>query len=221
MSQRMQLGRQKSAEVTCATDRPLQYLSKSMERTFKRIGDKEMRRAYLEAELKNAIAHQIKVLRRDRGLSQRDLAQLMGTSQNTISRIEDPSYGKFSVKTLLDLASAFDVALFVRFTSFSDFMCRTWDTSPKLFSVDSFDEDVKTVSFYSEFSRAGGRVVSVKSDAPSSFLTVKVVNTNEYERSSVKLGNFVAEARATVYLGSTKIPVDVSHDCNFEALDHG
>ena len=43
----------------------------------------------------------------------------MGMTQNAISRLESSSYGKSTITTLKRLASAYDVALVVRFVPFS------------------------------------------------------------------------------------------------------
>lgn len=121
-----------------------------MERSFRALKNREGREAYLEAEIVNGLARQIKIIRQQRGWSQEYLASLMGTTQNTICRLEDPSYGKYTLSTLLGLAKIFDVALFTRFMPFSKFMHLTWNTKSDQFEADSYEDEVDYVGFYSE-----------------------------------------------------------------------
>lgn len=81
--------------------------------------DEEHREGYLEASVEQGIAWQIRVNREARNLTQGQLAERMGKQQSAISRLEDVSYGAYSLETLLELANAFDCALQVRFVSFS------------------------------------------------------------------------------------------------------
>lgn len=125
-------------------------LSKSMEPTFCRLESKRARDAFVAAELVNGIASQIRILRQQRGWSQKDLAEKLGTSQGVVSRLEDPSYGRFSIKTLLDLGSIFDVSIIARFLPFSQAIPATWDTRKEALEAESFEEDVKRVCFMSD-----------------------------------------------------------------------
>ncbi|MEW6687556.1 MAG: helix-turn-helix transcriptional regulator [Pseudomonadota bacterium] len=120
-----------------------------MERTFRRLANKASRRAYVRAELVNGVASQIRILRQERNWTQVQLAKRLKTTQTVVSRLEDPSYGKFSIQTLLQVGDAFDVALHVRYMPFSEFMLRTWDTSPHRFSAASYDEERHQIGFYS------------------------------------------------------------------------
>jgi transcriptional regulator with XRE-family HTH domain len=64
------------------------------------------------------VAAQIKVLREQRGLSQQELAELVGTQQAGISRLENTNYSAWKVQTLAKLARAFDVRLRISFEEF-------------------------------------------------------------------------------------------------------
>lgn len=81
--------------------------------------DKEYRQAYLEGFLEANIALQIRANREARNLSQHQLAQMIGTKQGGVSRLEDTTYGKHSVRALMRLANAFDCALDVRFVPYA------------------------------------------------------------------------------------------------------
>jgi len=57
-------------------------------------------------------------MREKRGWTQEAMAGKLGTTQNTISRLENPRTGKPTIKTLLRIARVFDVGLLVRFVPF-------------------------------------------------------------------------------------------------------
>ncbi len=131
-------------------DVPQQYLSKSMEKTFRRmVNSRTARDAYVRAEVTSSLAHQIRAIRLQRGLSQKELAKKIKTTQTAISRIENPSYGRISLKTLLDLSFAFDTGLDVRFVSLVSMLKNTF--IPKIGSreVSSFEDEHLFVEFYS------------------------------------------------------------------------
>lgn len=84
------------------------------------LNKKKYRERFVEAFIRQGVAMQIQLLRKREGWSQKKLGELTDKKANAITRLEDPSYGKFTVTTLLEMAKAFDVALSVRFVSFSE-----------------------------------------------------------------------------------------------------
>ena len=65
------------------------------------------REASLQAERVNAeVAHLIHDLRKDADLSQKELAELVGTTQSVISRLEDADYDGHSLSMLHRVADA-------------------------------------------------------------------------------------------------------------------
>ena len=83
-----------------------------LKRQFK---DEEFRKAYEEEGVYAELAVQIARLRARKGLSQKRLARLLHTSQQTISRLEDPKNASYSLKTLMKLAHALGKELKVEF----------------------------------------------------------------------------------------------------------
>lgn len=74
------------------------------------------RLAAIEAEReKIKIAEQVYALRKQRGLTQKQLAEIMGTTQSVISRLEDTDYESERIDTLQKLAAALQCHLEVRF----------------------------------------------------------------------------------------------------------
>lgn len=111
-----------------------------------KLSNKRYRNAFVAARISQTLAIQLRVLRQRAGLSQPDLARELGTSQNAVSRMESPMYGKQSISTLKKLAAYFDVGLIVRLAPFSEIM--DWTLSLKEGSVaipdfahDNFNED--------------------------------------------------------------------------------
>jgi transcriptional regulator with XRE-family HTH domain len=80
-------------------------------------------------------------MRHDRDWTQNELGQRTGMAQETISQLESPSYGRFTLRTLKRLASAFDVALMVKFVPFSRLAGWETELSPEDLAVPSFDND--------------------------------------------------------------------------------
>lgn len=71
------------------------------------VKDSEKRLASLERERENLrIAEQIYSLRTAAGLSQKDLARKVGTTQSVISRLEDSDYDGHSLTMLARIAHA-------------------------------------------------------------------------------------------------------------------
>ena len=103
--------------------------------------DKEYRDLFVAANVRCGIAHQIRAMRADRGWTQVELARRLGTVQRTISRLENPGYGKLSVTTLLRLASVFEVELQVRFGRFTELASQIAFLSPDDLAVPGFDDD--------------------------------------------------------------------------------
>lgn len=82
------------------------------------LQDREFAEGYAESFLDTYVATQIKVLREQRELTQKQLANELGTSQGVISRIEDAGYASWNVKTLKKLARVFDVRLKISFETY-------------------------------------------------------------------------------------------------------
>src|SRR3990167_7877010 len=85
--------------------------------------DKDERHRWMGIILRASIAYQVRSMRLMRGWTQETLADKAGLSTPTISRVEDPAAEiGLEMKTLQLIAQAFDVALFVRFASWEDFV---------------------------------------------------------------------------------------------------
>lgn len=110
------------------------------------LTDKEYREMFADELVGTSLAFQIRRLREARQLTQSDISGLTGKAQPTISQWEDPSYGRYTLSTLKELAAAFGLALLVRFVSFSELADWTVDVAPDRLTPPSY-EDERQMSF--------------------------------------------------------------------------
>jgi transcriptional regulator with XRE-family HTH domain len=103
--------------------------------------DKEYRHAYADESLSTYIATQIKVLREQRELTQRELAERAGMAQPRIAVLEDVNYSSWSITTLRRLAQAFDVRLSVKFENFSSLIPEIETLGRDALERESFADD--------------------------------------------------------------------------------
>jgi DNA-binding XRE family transcriptional regulator len=97
-------------------------MKKSKVRTFQSrlredIKDPEFNKYYQEERQALKLAMKIAELRDQKGLSQQQLANLMGTSQQAISRIESGEYEGFTLKTLEKIAEATGMRIKIEFVA--------------------------------------------------------------------------------------------------------
>lgn len=102
---------------------------------------KKYREALAIEHVNTTLAVQIHKMRENRQWSQSDLANRLGKHQETISQWENPDYGRYSISTLKELASAFDVALLVKFISFGELVADMVNLSSVRLCPPSFDEE--------------------------------------------------------------------------------
>jgi transcriptional regulator with XRE-family HTH domain len=117
-------------------------ISSIVKKLLQRLQRKAYRRAYLAQHVRRGIAYQIRALRDQKAWKQGAFAKLLGKPQSVAHRLEDPDYGKYTLQTLLEVANVFDVALEVRFISYSSFVRNTRDVSIGSMQVPSFDDDI-------------------------------------------------------------------------------
>jgi DNA-binding XRE family transcriptional regulator len=81
------------------------------------IKDTAFKKHYQEERQALKLAMKIAELRDQKGLSQQELAKLMGTSQQAISRIESGEYEGFTLKTLEKIAEATGMRIKIEFVT--------------------------------------------------------------------------------------------------------
>ena len=105
------------------------------------LGDKAYRDGFVSEHINTGLAFQIYTMRQERDWTQAELGRRAGMAQERICTLENPDYGKPNLTTLKRLASAFDVALIVRFAPFSELVDWEVNLSKKDMAVPSFHND--------------------------------------------------------------------------------
>jgi transcriptional regulator with XRE-family HTH domain len=113
---------------------------------FDKLRRKSYRASYVAEHVRRGIAYQVRAIRDQRNWSQGHLSRLLEKPQSVVSRLEDPSYGKSTVQTLLEVAAVFDVALQVRFVPYSTFLQQTRNLSSESMRVLGFDDELRSQS---------------------------------------------------------------------------
>lgn len=116
-------------------------MTKIRDRMQAELADPEYRHAYSQDFLDMTLARQIRALRKARGWSQKQLADLLDTHQSRVSEMENEEYGALSIAALKDLARVFDVYLSVRFESFAELLARVDQTSMEDLVVPPYADD--------------------------------------------------------------------------------
>jgi transcriptional regulator with XRE-family HTH domain len=101
---------------------------------FKRLKDKKYRNQFIAGEVRRTIPFQLRALRAERKWTQADLGKEAEMPQTVVSRIENGDAASLSIKTLLKLATAFDVALVVRFEPIDRLITWVDGLSPEVMS---------------------------------------------------------------------------------------
>lgn len=76
-------------------------------------GDAELRAMIAEERVHAQVAREIHELRTSRGLTQKELAERVGTTQSVIARLENADYEGHSLRMLRRIAEALDAHLSV------------------------------------------------------------------------------------------------------------
>lgn len=109
------------------------------EQLWRSLENEEYRKAFIVDD--TGLAFQIKLLREKNGWTQDQLADRVGSRQETISQWESPDYGRYTLKTLKGLATAFDVGLIVRFSPFSELVEWNANLTPGRLAPLSYTEE--------------------------------------------------------------------------------
>ena len=109
--------------------------------------NKEYRHGLVSAQIDIDLPLQIRALRKQRGLTQPELAELTGMKQPRFPLMEKPGGAKFTLETLRRLAEAFDIALIVRFAPFSELLDWSEHFNPDSFAVPSFQSEIDSGAF--------------------------------------------------------------------------
>lgn len=126
-----------------------------------RLQKKQYRDAFVGSQISVGLPFQIRALREQRDWKQSRLASECGMLQPRISAMESPGGAKFNLETLRRLASAFDVALVVRFVPFGELVDWSERFNPDTFKIPSFKDD-PALKEESALESLGQRVVNLQ-----------------------------------------------------------
>lgn len=98
--------------------------NRQLERALESPG---FRHGYMARQLKAFLAQQIRALRGS--MRQSEFGEKIGKPQSVVSRLEKQMDKQISIQTLIDIASALDIAVIVRFVDFPTFLKQTEDMS--------------------------------------------------------------------------------------------
>ena len=116
----------------------------------KLLTNKDFREAYVYEHVRNGVPFQIRAMREERGWKQGKLGEISGKPRNVISRLENPNYGTLTLKTLLEMASAFEVALLVKFVPFSRLLREYTDTSQSALSATGILNETRVLTKWAQ-----------------------------------------------------------------------
>lgn len=88
------------------------------------LSDRAFRNRYIRFWAQNEVATELRSLRKRRDKKQSEVAQLAGTGQSAISRIERADYDGWTYKTLLAIAEALHARLSITFEPIEDVAAR-------------------------------------------------------------------------------------------------
>ena len=155
----------------------------------------ETRTRFVDSHLAKNLAFQIRGMREVRQWSQQDLAQKAGMTQNAISRLENPFYGKATITTLKRIAAACDVALMVRFAPFSQLV--NWATGTTFEDHGLAMESMMVPSFAQEDAISGSTLGTVVIADRQHYSINVAAQTVSYSFDNRILQDFITPSQST------------------------
>lgn len=102
----------------------------------------EYRHSFVAETICSGLAAQIRSIREQRGMDNKQFAERLGKKISWTYRLEDPNASPPTIPTLLDVAKAFDVALEVRFVPFSALLRDVGELTAESFKVQEFNHEM-------------------------------------------------------------------------------
>jgi hypothetical protein len=121
--------------------------SRRIPNLVEKFRNRRYRHSYVASHTRRFLARQMRKLRGDK--SQSEFGDVIDKQQTVVSRLEDASYGKWTLQTLFDVAEKLDLAVIARFVDHATFLRFTEDMSddasaPKPYSQEMMDKIVES-----------------------------------------------------------------------------
>jgi len=116
-------------------------MSHSRQHLIEQFESRDYREGYDDTFSDSWIASQINVIRKDRGLTQAQLGEMVGIKQAGISRIENVNYGRWNVGTLRRIAHALGTRLKVSLEAYGSLVEEAVGFSMEALKRPSFEDD--------------------------------------------------------------------------------
>lgn len=117
-------------------------MNKTIDRLKQEFHDEDYRYAYDEEFSNSRMATQVRAIREQRGLTQKQLAEIAGMKQSRISGLENVNYNAWSISTLRRIAGALGVRLFFGFESWGELLPEVENFSRSSLQKLSFEDDI-------------------------------------------------------------------------------
>jgi transcriptional regulator with XRE-family HTH domain len=121
--------------------------------------DGEYAHAYMESHAVYRLAAQVHALRKQRGWTQRQLAEKSGIAQERISKIESADFSSLTMSTLNKFARAFDVDLSICFQSFTKGILDVANLSSDQLKVEEREADLESLCRMNYVLRGDGNIL--------------------------------------------------------------
>lgn len=151
----------------------------------KLLTERESRESYIRVKLNQLIPSQIRALRLREEWSQKHLGEEADMKQSRISAAETPGAVNFSLETLIGLAAAFKLGLWVEFVSYSELIRRENSYSQDRFKPTRLPDDRRFLEpgesdeRIADFDYSHGQVVNELADMDS-YMPNGDININTY-----------------------------------------
>lgn len=162
--------------------------------------DKQYRDGYVAAHTRGVLARQMRNFRGD--LSQAQFAEEIGKQKTMVARLENPAYGGWSLRTMLEITRNRDVAVFCRFVDFPTFLRLTSDLSdavlyPAPYDRCAIDQLADREEFYAQ-EQGLKALFSQPSDGPSPSKALDGMRGNNVPRARAANDDDAADTRNSI-----------------------
>ena len=171
---------------------------------LEKLKDKEYRDAFVAEHIYSRIPLKIRALRDSRKMSQTELGEKAGMAQAWVSKLEDPNYGRLTISTLLRIASAFDVGLYVDFVPFSEILNRSTSLSRNSFEAMNFDEELSLGYFEVSTSHPNPIQPGSATAHPEPSRDSNVINIEEYRKALIGKNQKAASLQSNLLSGQAE-----------------